>query len=72
MGGDDSQKLLPWSGIALRFGEQQTSVFGRINTITETCGGHPANAFSGQPNSVLRRLFYVFDHQRLDWNFPQL
>ena len=70
MGGNDSQKLLPWSGIALRFGAQQTSGF-RPN---QRCNGTVVSECSislGQPNLVLRRSFYVFHHEDLDWNFPQ-
>ena len=37
MGGDDSQKLLPWRGINLLSGAQ-TSGSQQINTVTETAG----------------------------------
>jgi len=38
MGGNDSQKLLPWSGIALRFGAQQTSGFRPNQHCNGNCG----------------------------------
>jgi hypothetical protein len=35
MGGDDSQKLLPWRGIAVFSGAQQTSGYSKINTLPQ-------------------------------------
>jgi hypothetical protein len=35
MGGDDSQKLLPWRGIGLLSGAQQTSGSQQNHTVTE-------------------------------------
>ena len=35
MGGNDSQKFLPWRGIALLSGAQQTSGYCRINTVAQ-------------------------------------
>jgi hypothetical protein len=38
MGGDDSQKLLPWRGIYSPSGRKPPA-HGEINTVTEKCGG---------------------------------
>jgi hypothetical protein len=38
MGGDDSQKLLPWRGTGLLSGAQQTSGYYKLNTLTQ----HPS------------------------------
>jgi hypothetical protein len=38
MGGDDSQKLLPWRGIHSSPGRKPPA-HGEINTVTENCGG---------------------------------
>src|SRR5713101_858778 len=35
MGGDDSQKLLPWRGIRLLSGAQQASGYSKINNLTQ-------------------------------------
>ena len=39
MGGDDSQKLLPWRGIHFSSGAQPTSGYRKINTLTQTPEG---------------------------------
>lgn len=36
MGGDDSQKLLPWRGIRLPSGAQRNSGYSKINNLTQT------------------------------------
>lgn len=39
MGGDDSQKVRPWRGIALLSGAPQTSGSPQHHTVTENCSG---------------------------------
>ena len=68
MGGDDSQKLLPWSGAQLLSGAQ-TSGSVRNHTVTETVVDLPDAVVDGQYAVAQRKAGWViFAKQR--WGTP--
>ena len=53
MGGDDSQKLLPWRGIHSSPGRKPPAHY-RINTVTETAGWNLARLPPPSPASLAK------------------